>query len=181
MSVIFKIPPQSQFVTTTNVFTADFNNNPAVHPGMYDFTFNTAGNANRTVLPLQRNSVYHIASISVGGNISEEQFLGSIWDAGSFPLLYVKRKIGNRNVYQRPIPVTNFFSGNEAACWVLSDKLGDELHFTFTGLLDQLPSMIGITTVKIQVQLNIFNIGVNQFTGAFRDVLSDVVGQTLRE
>lgn len=173
MGISYQIPQQARFIPTSTVFTAVFN---AITPGKYDFT-QTATNQNVTVLTFQPNTVYLLERMSAGGNITEGQFLESI---ETFPLLYVKKKIQNKVVYEKPIPIINYFDGQEAAAYVISDKHSDELRLTFTGLLNQLPSMIGIATVKIQISLNIFAIDSNFWNGSFRDRQGRSIGQVNR-
>lgn len=173
MSVSYQIPTQSRFIATANIFTADFN---AITPGKYDFT-NTPGNIDVVCVDLQPNTVYFIDSISVSGNISEKQFLEAI---NLFPYLYVKRKIRKENVYQKPIPIANYYDGNQTSAWVFSDKFSDQLLFTFEGLFNQPASLVGISTIKIQISMNIFAIESSYFNGAFRDQLAHSIGQSNR-
>lgn len=173
MSVSYQIPPQSRFIPTANVFQATFN---VPTPGVYDFTNNVL-NQNVTIMKLKPNTVYIIDRISAGGNITEGQFLESISD---FPLLYIKKKIGKENVYTKPIPITNFFDGSEASAWFHSDKLGNELQATFTGVLNQLPSMVGLATAKIQISLNVFAVDSNYWNISYRQQLSKTIGQRNR-
>jgi hypothetical protein len=173
MSVSFQLPPQARLITTSTIFTAPFN---VPTPGKYDFT-NTPACQNVSVLELQPNSVYFIDRMSAGGNITEEQFLESI---DSFPLLYLKKSIRIQNVYMLPIPIANYFDGNETSAWVWSDKKDDFLQFSFQGVLNQLPSMVGIASVKMQVTLNIFAVESSWYNATFRDQLAKSIGQVNR-
>lgn len=173
MSVGYQLPTQARFIATSNIFTAVFN---AITPGRYNFT-DTPGNQNVTVITLQPNTTYFIDKMSVSGNITEEQYLESI---DVFPILYLKKKIKTENVYQKPIPIANYYDGNEISAWVNSDKLNDELTFSFQGLLAQPASMVGIGTVKIQVSLNIFAMDSAFYNAAFRDRQAPSIGQRNR-
>lgn len=173
MSVTFQIPTQSRLIPTSTSFSAAFG---VPTPGVYDFT-NTAANQNVSVLALLPNTVYFIDRISVGGNITEQQFLESI---NTFPELFLKRKIGNKNIYKLPIPITNFVDMGELSNFFYTDKTGDELVMTFEGILNQLPSMIGISPARIQISLNIWAIEAAYFNGAFRDNLALSIGQRNR-
>lgn len=173
MSVIFQIPTQSRLIPTSTIFSTTFN---AITPGRYDFT-NDPTNQNVVVIDLQPNTVYFIDRISCGGNVTEGQFLESI---ESFPFVAFKKLIRSDMVYERPIPVSNFFDGAEMSAFVKSDKGGDQLLFTFSGLFRQLPSMVGLLDLKVQVSLNIFAIESAYFAGAFRDVQANTIGQVNR-
>lgn len=173
MGINYQIPQEARFISYSTVFTAPFN---VTIPGKYDFT-GTVTNQNVTLFTFQPNTIYLIERMSSGGNITESQFLESI---STFPLLYIKKKIQNKVVYEKPIPITNYFDGQEAAAYVFSDKGSDELRLTFEGVLNQLPSMIGIATVKVQISLNIFAIDSNFWNGAFRDIQAGTIGQINR-
>lgn len=173
MSVNFQIPPQSRLIPTSTRFSAAFNT-PTV--GVYDFT-NTAANSSVKVIDLLPSTIYFIDRISVGGNITEAQFLEAI---NQFCFLFVKKKLNNRNLYQTSIPIMNYIDSGELSNFFWTDKRNDELQITFQGVLNQLPSMIGISPVSIQVSFNIWAIDQSYFTGALRDMLSPSIGQRNR-
>lgn len=171
MSINYQIPTQSRFIPTSTVFTAVFN---AITPARYDFA-NTVANQNVNVLLLQPGTVYLIERMNAGGNLGEEQFLESI---DVFPELAIRRSASRgEGVYNRSIPILNYFDGMECAAWVFTDKKDDWLTLTLSGLLSQLPSMIGILTAKIQISLSIFAIESAYFNGSFRDALGKTIGQ----
>lgn len=173
MSINYQIPTQARFIPTSTIFTAVFN---AITPARYDFT-GTTTNQNVNVLLLQPGTIYLIERMNAGGNISEEQFLGSI---DTFPELTVRRSASREGVYNRGIPIANYFDGMECAAWVFTDKKDDYLTLSFTGLLAQLPSMVGIATAKVQISLSIFAIESAYFNGSFRDGLGRTIGQSNR-
>lgn len=173
MPVSYQLPTQSRFISTSNIFEAAFN---VPTPGKYDFT-NTAANQNVLCIDLQPNTVYFIDKISVSGNITEEQFLESI---NAFPYLYVKKNIRKENVYEKPIAIANYYDGNECSAWVFSDKFSDQLIFTFEGVFNQLPSMVGLAAIRLQISMNIFAIESSYYNGAFRDQLATSIGQRNR-
>lgn len=172
MSIIFKIPTQSRYIATSTIFTAQFN-----VPTIGRYNFNVVGNQNIVFQELEPNVVYLIERMSVGGTISEQDYLGSI---DIFPMLTIKRSISNQIVYKKPFPMVNYADGIEIASFVHSDKGGDNLTLSFIGSLKQLPSMVGLAEVKIQVSLSIFAIDSGYFNAAFRDVQSNSMGQQNR-
>lgn len=173
MSIVYKIPTQSRFIPTSTIFQAVFN---AITPATYDFG-NTPTNQDVNVLQLQPGTVYLIERISTGGNITESQYLESI---NIFPQLTIKRSISRETVYNKSIPIVNYYDGMEAACFVISDKSNDFLTLSFSGLLNQLPSMVGIAIAKMQISLSIFAVESAYFVGSFRDQLSSSIGQDNR-
>lgn len=176
MSINYQVPTQSRYIPTSTVFTAVFNANP-LNPGKYDFTVPSAGNQNIDVLKLQPGTIYLIERISAGGNITEQEYLAAI---NVFPSVAIRRKIKKEMVYMRPIPINNYFDGQEAGCWIHSDKSDDVLTMSFQGVLDQIASLVGVAEVKIQISLNIFAIDSAWFNGAFRDEQGHTIGQTNR-
>jgi len=172
MSIGFQIPLQSRFISTSTIFEALFN---IPTPGRYDF--NVAANQNINVIELQRSTVYLIERLSAGGTINDQQYLESIVD---FPELTIKRSVSSAIVYQRPLPIVNYTDNTECATWINSDKGNDFLSLSFKGSLRQLPSMVGIASVKMQISLSIYAIDSVYFNTAFRDVQSASMGQSNR-
>lgn len=173
MSINFQIPDKSRLIPTSTTFSSDFS---SPTPGVYDFT-NYSVNQNVKIIDMQPNTTYFIDRVSVGGNITEQQFLESV---NEFPKLFLKRKIGKKNIYTTPIPITNFIDSGQLSNFFFTDKLGDCLEGTFEGVLNQLASMIGIATVRIQISFQIWAIDSAYYNSAFRDSLADSIGQSNR-
>jgi len=169
---VYQIPQQSRYIPTSTIFTATFNN-PTI--GRYDF--NVAGNQNILVEQLKPNVVYLIEKYSIGGNISELDYLGSIVD---FPLLTIKRSVSSQIVYQKPIPLTNYADGLDCSVFIHSDKQNDFLTLSLSGVLTQLPSMVGINEVKLHVSFSLYAIDSSYYNAAFRDKQNISIGQANR-
>ena len=73
MGIVYQIPHQAHYITTSNTFEADFNV-PVV--GQYSFTGNTV-NVNQKVMDLQTKKVYLIERTNIGGTIAEENYLAA--------------------------------------------------------------------------------------------------------
>jgi len=129
------------------------------------------------LIELQPSTVYFINTISIGGNISEENYLEAV---DIFPLLYVKKLKGNMPIYEKPIPISNYFDGNEASVFVVSDIAGDQILLTLEGILEQTPALVGVDPITLQVQFNIFAIESSYYNAAFRDKQDNSIGQDLR-
>ncbi len=172
MAITYQIPQQSRYISTSTIFTAQFN---VPTPGQYDF--NVAANQNINVQELEPNVVYLIERVSIGGTLSEGEYLSSIV---TFPYLTIKRSISNQIVYKKPFPIVNYADGIETAAFIHSDKGGDFLTLSFIGSLLQLPSMVGLAEVKIQASLSIYAIDSGYFNAAFRDVQNISMGQRNR-
>lgn len=172
MAVNFQIPTQSKYISTSTIFTAQFN-----VPTLGRYDFNVAGNQNINIQELDANVVYLIERMSVGGTISEADYLASI---DTFPILTIRRSISNTIVYKKPFPIVNYADGIEIAAFIHSDKGGDNLTLSFTGSLLQLPSMVGLAEVKMQISLSIYAIDSGYFNAAFRDIQNISMGQSNR-
>lgn len=163
MSISYTIPKQgARYIPTSTLFEAFFG---AVIPGRYDFT-GTALCQNVVTIRLQPGSVYLIERVSVGGNIPEEDFFGSIVD---FPKLTFKKSILREIVYREPLPISRYMDGLECSAWIKSEKGGDDLTLSMSGSCIQLPSMIGIASLKLNVSLSIYAIEDQKFTAEFNN------------
>lgn len=172
MSIIYQIPQQSRYISTSTVFDAEFN---LITPGKYNFSQVT--NQNLNVLELKQNVVYLIERLSIGGNIAETEFLTAIQ---TFPLLTIKKSISKEIVYQKPFPVVNYADGIECAAWVHSDRQNDFLTFSMSGVFQQTAAMIGLLNLKIQISASIYAIDSAYYNAAFRDVQNISIGQKNR-
>lgn len=173
MGVNYQIPHTSHYFTKTQIFSATFNN-PTI--GVYDFgsvAVPVAGNINQVVTELQKNKIYLIDRISIGGNIAENDYLDSILTLPEFRLKY---RISNENVYFLPYSVVNYIDDSQITSWVYSEKGGEELLVNFYGVLDQIPATIGKLEIKIHLTFSIFIVSSTVFYGKFRDALSDQTG-----
>lgn len=171
MSISYKIPHQSYFIQTANLFAATFN---APTIGRYDF--NVPANTAQTILALQPNTVYFIDRCNVGGTIAESDYLESIV---TLPTAQIKFKQGNEAAYRLPIPIVNYIDNQEFNAWISTDKGSQELTMTFRGVLKQTAALVGVSPITIQVSLNLYQIHVKHFTKRFREQLSPGIGSEL--
>lgn len=178
MGISYQVPTEARYIPTSTIFSAAFNGNPA-NPGKYDFNLNAVGPINQNVVvdEMQPNTIYLIERMSAGGNITESQFLEAI---DVFCFVDIKKSLGKQRCHPKPIPIANYFDGQETATWIYSDKGGERLTLSFQGVLNQLPSMVGIATVKVQISLNLYAIESAYFVGAFRNVQGRTIGQINR-
>jgi hypothetical protein len=176
--IILPVPHNARYVSLSTTFTAYFS---AVTAGKYDFSKSDIaglvnGNTAKIVLPLDKNMIYYIDSLSVGGNIPAEDYLDTI---DELPTLSLIRSIGNENLYQYPVPIVQYFQEKQICKYVYSDKADDSLALTFTGKLLQNAGMIGVSPVKINVFLSIYGIDDISFNTQIRDRLSSQFSQKL--
>ncbi len=178
MAINYKIPPQARFLPTSTIFSATFN---AITPGRYDFS-NDPTNTDRFVMEFQPSTVYLIERMSVGGNVSEADFLSSIADIATFgyPRITFRRSAGRESMYQSPIAIANFFDGLESGIFVHSDRRGEMLNMSFQGSFTQTPAMVGLLDLRLQISLNIYAIDSAYYNAAYRDGLPVDTGRSLR-
>lgn len=153
---------KAQFLSTSTLFSAAFN---VPTPGRYDYD-NTIAAQNVVVIELFPGTIYWIRTITVGGNISEQDYLGAIV---TFPQLTVRRQSNpNQGVLRFPIPLNKYINAADCNTWIVNDNLRDNLTLSLGGTFIQLPSMIGVATLRINVALTIYGFNDQKFAAAFR-------------
>jgi hypothetical protein len=159
MSLFFKLPQRFKFNSPTVIFRGAFNN-PTV--GVYDFT-PVIGNT-QTLFTMERNSVYLIDRMAIGGNISEETYLNSI-DSTAFdpPNLQFRTLLTGEGVFTQKIPVVNYYNDRQATVFVSSDKGSDALTVQFSGRLNQIADTVGKAEIDIFLTLSIYEIALTDF------------------
>ncbi|MDD5353178.1 MAG: hypothetical protein PHS93_08475 [Candidatus Omnitrophica bacterium] len=157
MSITWKIPPKSRPFQVASIFEATFN---VPTPGFYDFT--VPANRALQLFPLNPGAAYLIERISIGGNITEEQFLESMDIFPTLQLSYSRRTASGQflgeTVFSRPLQVVNYTDNTEICAWVHTERGRDSIVATFEGRLRQLPSMIGIAAARIQTTFSIYEV-----------------------
>lgn len=162
MSLSYSIPKTATYLPTRNEFTAAFN---VPTPGVYDF--NIAANQNRPVLNMNQNAIYLINRITIGGTISQEQYLSNLV---LLPLMVLKFTKENQRVYPLSIPLVQFSDAQEAVAFFWTDKSDDALTMSIpTGQIGQDASLVGVPSVKLNISLSIFEITDNGFIQNFKN------------
>jgi len=159
-----KVPHTAKFFSSSAKFEAIYN---AITPGRYDFG-KTVLCQNVDAFRLEPGSIYLIESISVGVNVPEEDYFGSI---DLFPAVAFKYRIRGDGVYRDPMALTRYFDGFPCTAWVYSDKSDEFLTMSMNGSCIQLPTMIGIASMKINVSLSCKQIDDQRFNAWFRGKL----------
>ncbi len=163
MSISFTIPKQgARSISPSITFEAVFN---AIIPGRYDFS-GTVACQNVIAIRLQPGSLYLLERVSVCGNVPEEDYFGSIVD---FPKLTFKKSVREEIIYPQPLPISRYMDGLECSAWIKSDKGDEDLTLSLQGSCVQLPSMIGIASMKLNVSLSIYGIEDQEYTAAFNN------------
>lgn len=158
---------KAQYIPSSTLFEAIYN---AVTPGRYDFA-GTPACQNVQVLTLFPGTIYWIKSISVGGNLPEADYLGSVV---TFPALTVRRLSQPAAIYRFPIPINRFINSGECSAWVINDTRDDVLTLSLSGSCQQLPSMVGLASMKINIALTIYGFNDQKFAAEFRGRVCNV-------
>ena len=161
--VTFKFPPNvARYQYTFNLFSATFNV-PTI--GVYDF--GKAANNFQTVFLLEKNSIYLIDQISTGGNIPESDYFSSIKVT---PQVFFSLKVTRGEpVFVKSFPVVQYLKGQEFTTVIKSEKGGDALQMSVTGILNQTSNTVGITPINISVSLSVYEINEKNANIYFRD------------
>jgi hypothetical protein len=172
MSIVYPIPHTARFIQTENIFSANFN-----VPTLNKYDFGIAGNLNQNCFEYQKNTVFLIERISIGGNVSEEIFNDSIHVT---PLLTFKNRQSGYVIYQLPFKISSFYRSVDISTFTSSDISNDFVTLTMTGLLNQVPATIGKATIKLVVSLSIFAIDNNVYNQMIRSGIKDSFSEKIR-
>lgn len=165
----FQIPKSSIFLQRNLTFTGTFNV-PTL--GVYDF--GVAGNTNVLVFPMDPNSLYLFSAINVGGDVPEGNYLEAI---STFPSLFFRYSVGGTPVFPNAIPIVNYLSNTDSTSWFYSERTGDTLVCTFSGVLSPTAYLVGKATVRVSVGLTFYQITDKGFITSFKnDNLSVTTG-----
>lgn len=168
----FPVPHTARYLNSGNVFEGEFNV-PTV--GVYDF--NVSANVNQKIIDLQKNSVYLLERITVGGNISEEIFLNSII---GIPTIELKTLKTRQTKYEKPISILGFYKNQDVSTFIHTDIANDELVMSLNCSLNQVVETIGIAKIKIMISFSFFVIDNNEYNTVIRRGIDKAYSERLR-
>jgi hypothetical protein len=152
-----------RYIPTQNIFRAPFGV-PVI--GKYSFGIpgtsspTTLLNLTQKVIDLEPHSWYLVERMFAGGSIGAEDYLASI-DASVtvyVPRIVLTKKLSSDIVNVTAIPVVQFFQNRESPIWVNSQKKGDQLLMSCSGVLLQIPSTVGIAEIDLTIGLSIYQV-----------------------
>lgn len=114
--------------------------------GVYDFSLNP-GNANQVVIPLNKQYIYLIDSISFSASIPEADYLEAITTVPEFSFKFLRTPY---NIYPFPIQGVQYLRGENFNFWFSTDKENDALLISMTGVLTQTPALVGVANIFAQ-------------------------------
>ena len=148
MSIVWELPKTSKYYQTSNKFTATFNT-----PTSGEYDFNISGNVNQPVLSMRKGSLYLINQITVGGTISQEEYLGNVV---SVPLLLLNFQSESQRIYPLRIPVVQYVNALEASSWFSNDIDKNKLQATLNiGQLSQDAELVGVSSISLTLTMSI--------------------------
>lgn len=162
MGVLHKLPEDSLFLPTVNLFTATYNS-PTV--GYYDW--GVAANTAQEVLGISPGFLYFISIMNFGATVDEGTFLQNV---NTIPRVQFLTKLTNRGLYGGGYPIANYLKNNEVSAFFWTSQQDDALVATFTGVLAQNATLAGVPSITSHVSLNMFQIVDRAFISKFFNV-----------
>jgi hypothetical protein len=150
MGVLQKLPDDSLFLPTVNLFTATYN---TPTPGYYDW--GVAANVGQTVLGISPGFLYFISILNFGATIAESDYLQNL---STIPRVQFLTKLTGRGLYGGGYPIGNYLKNNDMGAYFWTGQNNDSLIATFTGVLAQSASLAGVPSITANVSLNAFQI-----------------------
>lgn len=165
MSIVKQISKGAKFIQTANFFEAQYNT-PTL--GRYDFAINA--NIRQNVIPINKDSLYFIDRINFSCTIPESDYLSVIDTTPEIQLFYGQR---GSPVYVKPLPVVNYIDNQETNTYFQNfgqDDFRDNfLTVTMRGSLAQNAALVGVTEIKAQLSLNVYEVTEQEFIKKFND------------
>jgi len=171
MALIREIPKRSVLIPTVNRFSANFNF-PAV--GQYDF--GVAANIRVPVFPAVRGMVYWLDRISFTATADEGVYLSAI---STMPLLDLIWEQDGTRIFARSFPLVNYRDGQEINTVCESTKGNEQVLATVSGVLNQVPALVGVDPVTIQISLEVYQVFDLNWINAWRDNTRPDIGKRL--
>lgn len=138
----------ARYRTSLTRFTAEFNN-PS--PGVYDF--GTAVNEGVGVFRCELNTYYVIERMSVSADVNALDFTASL---EVVPVLRLWRRLDNSTIYETGLSLVSYVSQQDQAVLVHSDREGDEVLGTLTGVLRPVLGFGMASSISLYVSLHVY-------------------------
>lgn len=154
-----KIPEDSFFIPTVNLFTADFN---TPTPGYYDW--GVTANENQEVLGISPGFLYFMSIMNFGATIDEGTFLQNV---STIPTVQFLTKNSGKTLYGGGYPIANYLKNNDMSAFFWTPQRDDQIVATFRGVLGQNAALAGVPSITAHVSLNMFQIVNKEFINKF--------------
>lgn len=154
--ITYPLPRRIRYIPAAAIFTAVFNVPTA---GKYDF----AGQSKIFIPLMQANSPYLIDSISIGGNISGENYLDAI---ETVPVFNLRKSLASEAILQ-PIPIAGYEKDRQIVHFFKTGVNNCGLIADVAGVLKQTPDLIGLASITLSITLTIHLIEDRDFEKEF--------------
>lgn len=158
--ITITIPVDSRGQFTGNIFSAAFNTST---PNRYEFD----GAQKSTVLNMFPNKVYVFDKIFFSANMPEGVYQEAIDDSNGLPQLILTSEATQQGVLVAPYNFINYVDNQDNILFFESTQTQNNLEASFSGLFSQPAPIVGLGTMKIFLQMTIFEVGsikwVNEF------------------
>ena len=125
--------------------------------GQYNFA--QAGNTDQLLLRMQANSVYLIERINFFAQAGEADWLLSMDTEPNFPAFRVHYRFDDAvQLFPEPVRCVNFMDDVEQSVFFYSTRENEELLISFTGIVNQVPAMVGIDPLLAEVNFTIYQV-----------------------
>jgi len=150
MSIEQRISYKALPIETFNRFQARFN----VLPNKYSFDIaEEPTNGRQLVIPMNNRYIYLIDRVSFSSSIDEGVYLRSI---DVQPDLRLQLRLQSAFLYPYPLPAINYKDNLEFNFWFHSNKANDQLLVSMSGILDQVPETVGVSTIYSHISFIIY-------------------------
>lgn len=174
MSIPLTIPVTARPFLTANTFTATFN---APTLGRYDF--NVAANQNNIVIPIRHTSVYVLERINFSASVPEGVYQEAIDPTNLLPNLQLLTTVQQVQIFPEKQPFINYVDNLSLLLFFHTTQDNDNLLATFTGQFTQPAFMVGMVTMDVYIQFNIYEINDTDWVARYHDRKLDL-GRNLK-
>lgn len=156
--ITYKLPRRIRYIPAAAIFTATYN---APTVGKYDF----AGQQQVFIAKLLPHTVYLIDSVSIGGNVSAEDYLSSI---DSTPIFTLRKSLNNEAIFDVPFPIQGFSIDRQIVHFFRTGLNNVGLIADINGTLNQIAPFIGIAEISLTINLSIHAIDESGFEKEYK-------------
>ena len=162
MSIVYSVPANSNFQKCGGTLYALFN-----LPGyLGKYCFEAGALNSISFEKFQKNCLYLIERYSISFSLAKDSFYESI---NSPTRMYLQFSSNKENILNRPYTVINYQAESNINLWVYTNKSENFFTITMKGIFDQLPAMIGMTSVKAYIDFTIIEIHDNGYINAWKN------------
>lgn len=160
------LPKNSKPFSTSNIFDAVFN-----VPTLGKYDYNVPANQGQAVFEMVNTSIYFIRQVAFSATVPEGDFLSSIDTSTNqnFPRWRLRFASDKSIVHPYAFPVVQYYDSTDFETFVWSYQASDKLTVDFLGVLNQIAAFVGVSNIKAQLSLVVYEITDSNFVKQYRD------------